>query len=145
MNEALPLRSAGDPPKQLGEMVDWFESLSIGLVLLEPYPLDQLVRAVDAFHARMMDHVRGWEAAATRTPSEDGARTRLRRLVESDHVWFETSFEQLRWFLGVVQNEDHGGHRQALGQYGRLVAEAVRRHLSDERRWAALEGASAKG
>jgi len=48
-----------------------------------------------------------------------------------------TSIEQLWWFYRVVEGEDHGGHRQALGQYGRILAEALRRHRAEERAFAA--------
>lgn len=144
MTTVLPLSAAAAPPGDLGEITEWFESLSYGLVLLEPYPLDDLRHAVRAYHRSMVRHVaaRGEEPAlrADLTPPWDV----LERVVESDHHRFETSFEQLGWFLRVVEGEDHGGHRQALGQYGRLVAEAVRRHLLDEDRLDSYLRAAAK-
>jgi hypothetical protein len=145
VTNALPASVSRDPPTTLPEIVDWFESLSYGLVILEPYPLADVRAAVDAFHERMVRHAADWATTCAGEADRTSPWSALRRVIESDHTWFETSFEQLRWFLGIVEGEDHGGHRQALGQYGRLVAEAVRRHLRDERRLLEHRRASAKG
>lgn len=59
------------------------------------------------------------------------SRIILARL-ESDHRIFPTSIEQLEWLLQIVRNDDHGGNRQALGQYWKLLLEALTRHLDDE-------------
>lgn len=145
MTEPLQVSQAVSPPVELASMADWFESLSYGLVLLVPYPLDNLRAAVRAFERAMARHSVEWDSKHARAASEAPSRNPLARVVESDHTWFSTSFEQLRWFLGIVENEDHGGHRQALGQYGRLVSEAVRRHLDDERRLLAPSVPAKKG
>jgi len=145
MTEPLRLPAARSAPEGLAATTDWFESLSYGLVLLEPYPLEDLQAAVQAFRGRMIAHTAAWGAERWVPRGGDPFAARLYRVVVSDHAWFETSFDQLRWFLGIVENEDHGGHRQALGQYGRLVSEAVRRHLGDEQSLAARALPSAKG
>lgn len=55
------------------------------------------------------------------------------RRLRADHERFETSAEQLRWFWSIVERDDHGGNRQALGQYWKILLEALARHLSEER------------
>jgi hypothetical protein len=39
----------------------------------------------------------------------------------------------LRGLLRIVERDDHGGNRQALGQYGRILAEALKEHRALER------------
>lgn len=123
------------PPTRLEEAVDGFESMSTGLVLLEPYPLPEVRQAIAAFHGAVRTHS---TIAESRLSEElaphDLASRSLLAIVRSDHRWFEISFEQMDWFLRIAEGDGHGGNRQALGQYGRILAEAVRRHLSDERR-----------
>lgn len=122
------------PPSAFDEMVDWLEQWSYGLVLLEEYPLSDVRAALAAVEESIRAHrvsVDPW-VAPLESAAEDIARGA--KLVRSDHEWFATSIEQFWWFFRVVENEDHGGHRQALGQYGRVLAEALRRHRADERR-----------
>jgi len=118
-------------------MIDWLEGWSYNLVLLEEYPLSDVQAAVRTVASAVREHsdsANRWLAAAPLTGVEFARGVRL---VQNDHVWFLTSLEQFTWFLRVVEGEDQGGHRQALGQYGRILAEALRRHRRDER-W--LEG-----
>ncbi len=126
-----PERPAVDwdhPPPELGDLVEWFERISYGLVLLEPYSLDHLRSAIDRFDSAVRDH-----SQRTVLPPVRSVSDRLGAILRADHRWFSQSFEQLRWFFEVVERDDHGGNRQALGQFGRLVTESVRRHLADER------------
>lgn len=118
-------------------MVDWFESVSYSLVLLEEYSLEEIRSAVRALSAAVRAHI---EAAPRSSLRASRPASELSRIVSADHVWFRTSLDQLDWFLGVVERDPHGGNRQALGQYGRILAESLRRHRRDER--ALLEGAS---
>ncbi len=123
------------PPPDFDEFVEWFEAVSYRLVLLEEYPLtevrDVVRRAQSVLGAHMAE-------AIAEGPRPVGAREdELHRVLVSDHEWFKGSIEQLGWLLAIVEQEDQGGHRQALGQYGRILAEAVRRHRADERRFAA--------
>ncbi|MGI0155038.1 MAG: hypothetical protein ACREDE_02715 [Thermoplasmata archaeon] len=128
-----PAEAIHDPPSDFDDLVDWFDRISTSLVLLEEYALPEVRAAIRVFGRAVRDHVHAFDPAlapAARAPSAlAGARATLR----SDHARFSISLEQLDWFLGIVEHEDHGGHRQALGQYGRVVAEALRRHRAEER------------
>lgn len=116
-------------------MIDWFDRVSSNLVLLEECPLKDVGTAIGAFAGRVRDHIREYDgrldAEKGRTPDKADARSVLR----SDHARFAVSLEQLDWFYAIVARDDHGGHRQALGQYGRVVTEALRRHRADEREY----------
>ena len=119
-------------PSTLPELVEWFDRFSLALVRLAPYTLEEIQQVIAVFVRRVEAHV-GPPAhgAPGGTGPPDRPRTR-EELLRREHAWFRTSLDQLRWFLGIVEQEDHGGHRQALGQYGRLLAEALRLHLADE-------------
>jgi hypothetical protein len=118
-------------PADLDERVAWFDRVSQGLVLLEEYPLESVRTAVRAIHRSIQEHLDASEgavpdpSAAVLSPSWGPIRR--------DHDRFRISLEQLRWFLEVVEHEDHGGNRQALGQYGRLLTESFRVHRDLER------------
>lgn len=129
----LPPVDIRAPPPTFDEIVDWLERWSYGLVLLDEYALDDLRAAIRAVESAVHAH-RGQTEVWVRTLGRlDEAVARSVRVVLSDHEWFETSLDQFWWFFRVVERENHGGHRQALGQYGRLLAEALRRHRLDER------------
>jgi len=121
------------PPPAFDALVDWLERWSYGLVLLEEYPLAEIRDAVTAVERAVRAHRTSSEGWVTPLLSADEETARGARVVLSDHAWFETSREQFRWFLRVIEEADHGGHRQALGQYGRVLAEALHRHRQDER------------
>ena len=107
--------------------VDRFERFSSDLVHLEPFSFDQVRTVVERFARDLEDHLIGVRRAARSTRARVGApRT------AAEHERFRASVEQLRGLLEVVAADDHGGHRQALGQYGRILAEALRLHLADE-------------
>ncbi len=120
------------PPSDFDALFSWFELVSYNLVLLEEYPLAAVQSACVRAGSALRTH-----AAGPIGPHPRGLDTlpmrEMARLLVADHAWFERSVEQLDWFLGIVQREDHGGHRQALGQYGRILSESVRRHRADER------------
>ncbi len=110
--------------------------LAQGLVRLEDFPLDHLIREVDRLERYLQGHSDAWDGSL-RGPQRGmggppSGRVHLDALREHHHT-FRTSSEQVRWFLDVVLREDHGGHRQALGQYWRLVVEALEWHLAAER------------
>ncbi|MGA9838897.1 MAG: hypothetical protein WBF81_05255 [Thermoplasmata archaeon] len=120
------------PPSDFDAAIDWFERVSYHLVLLEEYPLPDVRRAIDAFDRAVRDHLRTFSArlapeGPSPAPPSDAVST-----LRSDHAWFRISLDQLEWSYRIVEGEDHGGHRQALGQYGRVFAEALRRHRKDE-------------
>ncbi len=120
------------PPRDFDDLVEWFDRLSTNLVLLEEYPLDDLRGAMHSVDDAISAHVRSAETEISGAAA-DSSLADLRAILRSDHAWFAISLEQLSWFLGIVEGEDHGGHRQALGQYGRLLAESLRRHRTHER------------
>ncbi len=128
-------------PPALDAEVARFGRFSDSLVLIEPCSLPVVRRTVEEFAVAVTAHC---QADPEPTRTADDRRRFLADRIRGDHRWFETSVEQLRWFLGVVVRDDHGGHRQALGQYGRLFTEALRRHREDERQLAALTSAASE-
>jgi hypothetical protein len=122
------------PPRGFDELIDWFERWSYRLVLLEEYPLSEVRAALVAVSDAVTAHRLSAEGWIAMLPATDSEATRGAKVLQSDHERFETSLEQLWWFFRVVEKEDHGGHRQALGQYGRVLAEALSRHRAEERR-----------
>jgi hypothetical protein len=124
------------PPEDLDDRVDWFERVSTNLVLSEEYALADVRAAVVALRLSLSTHSAEPVPDLSGRDPVPGLRDRA-RLLAADHAWFGRSMEQLDWFLGIVEREDHGGHRQALGQYGRILAESVQRHRRDEREYLA--------
>lgn len=125
------------PPGDLDGLIDWFDRVSLGLVLLEEYPRPDLVHAVDRLDAAVRDHLRRALGEGATSPPNGGELTGLAGVLASDHARFVVSLGQLGWFLQRVTEDEAGGHGQALGQYGRVLAEALRRHRDDERRFRA--------
>lgn len=121
------------PPSAFDPIVDWLEAWSYRLVLLEEYPLSDVRAALEVVAKAVREHRASTEGWLAPLRDSDEATARIVRVLLSDHEWFETSLEQFDWFFRVVEREDHGGHRQALGQYGRVFAESLRRHRRDER------------
>ncbi len=142
---ALAARSSVPrPPHGFDETVDWFERISYDLVLLADYPLPELREAVRHFERAVREHVEAPAPPASgRRPT--GPREELERVVAADHAWFLDSLGELAELFSVVVGDDHGGNRQALGQYGRVLAEALRRHRRDEGRLRERGGAAARG
>ncbi|MGA8542015.1 MAG: hypothetical protein WB947_00505 [Thermoplasmata archaeon] len=130
--DPLEIRS---PPANFDALIDWFDRISTNLVLLEEYPIADLEGAIRAFEAGVRTHVQRFEGLLGPTAPESGTGAGARSILRVEHAWFAVSMEQLDWCYGIVEHEDHGGHRQALGQYGRVFAEALRRHRRDERRY----------
>ncbi len=129
-------------PTDFDEIVDWLERWSYNLVLLEEYPLSDVRAALDAVDRGVRKHRAETDPRLDRLTELSDDAARGREVVRNDHVWFETSLEQFWWFYRAVEKDDHGGHRQALGQYGRVLSEALRRHRADER--TLLEGPSSR-
>jgi hypothetical protein len=124
-----PRRLARHDPL-LARLPTW-EALADGLVLLEPIPLARLRRTVDDLVAAWPRHV--VEARSAFAAGRSGVRgpEPLGRL-EAEHAWVRDSLAELNGLLGLVTANDHGGNRQALGQYWRLLNEALRRHIAEE-------------
>jgi hypothetical protein len=121
------------PPGDLDGLIDWFDHVSTGLVSIEEYSLRDIGEAVREFTRAVEAHGSESEPRLMHSPAESGRSIEIRSTLRADHARFAVSVEQLDWFFGIVAREDHGGHRQALGQYGRVFTEALRRHLRDER------------
>lgn len=119
------------PPEDLDALVDWFDRVSGNLVLLEEYPPAQLRRAVEVVARAVDEHARSADlrpgAVDPRGPVPGPAA-----VLRADHERFRTSAEQLRALSRLVEIDGHGGNRQALGQYGRVLTEALRRHRREE-------------
>ncbi len=119
----------------LRQLLRWQGALADALVRLEPVARAEVVEEIDRLDATLLgDHPRAVRSALRalleRRPAAEPQVRRLR----TDHAMFQTSLEQLRWFFQVVDEAPHGGNRQALGQYWRVVLEALDRHLTEEER-----------
>jgi hypothetical protein len=114
-------------------MIDWFERVSDDLVHLGLRPWPEVRGAMAAVDRGVRDHMRALDPILASTVSLTPELTTLRTVLRSDHIRFFISLDQLEGLCRVVDGEDHGGHRQALGQYGRLLAESLQRHRGDER------------
>ncbi len=110
-SETVP---AGTPPRTLPDLIPWFEQFSRGLVRLAHPSIAEIQTAIDALDSAL--RVGAPPPMTSGTPAPDAG------------PWRE-ALEQLHWLLGIVERDDHGGNRQALGQYGLLVAESLRAHL----------------
>ena len=105
-----------------------------GLVRLAEYPVEAL-RAEVARAEELL--CRRHPASVARVVEEVGGTSvwefRLSPASARDHPWFEDSVRELGGYLDCVARDPHGGNRQALGQYWRLLVEAVARHAAEER------------
>jgi hypothetical protein len=129
-----PQQSLRGPPIEIDEVTERFDRTCDALVRIEAVPLTEVRAAVDHFARALEQHCQNRDAGTPPTgPTHPPATADLSRLV-ADHLRFAMSVDQLRWFYGIVEHEDHGGNRQALGQYGRIAVEAVRLHREEERR-----------
>jgi hypothetical protein len=124
-----------NPPGELDALVDWFDRVSHALVLLDDMPLSDVRGAVAAFSAAVTAHRETDGGLSASDVPQDAGLLAGRQVLREDHDRFASSVRQLWWLCGIVEHEDHGGNRQALGQYGRLAAEALRRHRAEEREW----------
>lgn len=96
---------------------------------LEEVSREELLEALEGLAATIAGHARSsppprWPAAPSQAPSSD---------LDRDHERLLASVEELRWLRGIVARDDHGGNRQAVGQYGKILAEALRDHRRRER------------
>ncbi len=131
MDPVVDVRRVPPAPEGFDPFVAWLGRLGDQLVLLEEYSLPDLRDAMETAARRIQRHIDASPAMAG-WAEPDSPLTTVATLVRNDHRWFEVSLEELRGLVRVVEREDHGGHRQALGQYARLVAAALVRHRLDE-------------
>jgi hypothetical protein len=114
-------------------LVRWLGTVCDGLVLGELISTDELERAVRQVRTTVTLHMESeLPQSPEGDPATDGRGKELSEILQSDHRWFVLSLDEFDALLGVVLGDDHGGHRQALGQYGRLLAAALTRHRRDE-------------
>jgi hypothetical protein len=106
--------------------------MSCGLVLLEPYSIEEIEDRVRSFSGSLHRHLNASQRIR-RTGSPAGVSGTVERgTFEVDHARFLNSLRELSTLLDIVRRDGHGGNRQALGQYGKILAEAVRIHLLGE-------------
>ena len=123
--EASTLRASIE---RLDRRSEEFDRFSYGLVRLEPHSLEELRARVGEFARSVERHLHDGDASAA--PAHGGGA--VARRLAAEHGRFRSSVRELVGLLEVVERDDHGGHRQALGQYGRIFVEALRVHLRDE-------------
>lgn len=120
--------SPANPPRigrsELREELAAFESLSRGLVLLEEIPEAELFERIARFDKLLREHLNGAAPSLEQGPPDGPLGEEHRRFVEAVGV--------LEWLGGIVAHDGHGGNRQALGQYGKILSEALRDHLDRE-------------
>jgi hypothetical protein len=105
-----------------------------GLVLLHDHPLRVLQREADRLRQRLLGHHPGsMEWMLRETEAAGGDRAASRR-IRSEHERFTSSLAQLDWLLTIVRENDHGGNRQALGQYWRILLGSMVPHMEEESR-----------
>jgi len=126
----VPTADRARPTRDLDETLERFDQFSLALIRLEPFPLDEVRRSVERFRRAVNHHLLAARSAARDRPATP-ARPEGGRL-EREHERFQASVDELGQLLLVVEDDDHGGHRQALGQYGRIFTEALRVHRRDE-------------
>jgi hypothetical protein len=107
-----------------------------GLVLLEAPPVSELrCHLFEARRLLLVEHRREWDPWLTAHGGFRVPGAAAPRILQHEHDWFVGSIDQLEWFLRIVEEDQHGGNRQALGQYWRLLLEALDRHITDEQRY----------
>jgi Hemerythrin HHE cation binding domain len=134
---------AGGTEPLLVALRDEQRQLAEDLVGLASVPISRIREALlGAEEAILGDHLPRWEAAlrAADGPLPRGVDPRLLR---AEHARFVDSLAELGELIAVVERDPHGGNRQALGQYWRLLVEALDRHVADEEEL--LRAASADG
>jgi hypothetical protein len=120
------------PDADLLRIIDDFDRVSCGLVLLEPYGIEEVAVAIRRLCAAVEIHVEnrrkngGVEAGCSVHTSDRSEE------LEDDHARFQASLAELAALLEIISQDDHGGNRQALGQYGKILSEALRKHLRAE-------------
>lgn len=125
-------REPSEEIERIRRLLTTWRRLPDDLVHLEPVPADELDSAarelVSAFelHRNRLDL---W--LATSMDAHQASRRRAERLL-ADHQRFGESILELQTLREIVRQDGHGGNRQALGQYWRLVWEALARHLTEE-------------
>ena len=110
------------------------EALAEDLVRLEVFSLAVLREETLALRGAVGEGHGSLMKLAWNSPEPGVLDAKAAAQLESDHARYPTSLDQLEWSLAVVAREIHGGHRQALGQYWKILLESVVTHLTEESR-----------
>ncbi len=129
MARPVPAPPADSFGSEFDRRVQEFDRFSHGMVLLAEVPRPELLRVVREFADALSSHAR----AAPR-PLRGGSDGRAGAALAADHERFLSSVGQLRWLSSILERDDHGGNRQALGQYGKILVEALREHRRREQK-----------
>lgn len=125
-------RRGPDADPALWRVLSEQQEIADRLVGLEPIPLEALTGEIERLATCLLIEHPQKVRPFLRGGSERATSPGLARMLEREHRWFGESIGGLRELARILSVDDHGGHRQALGQYWRLVVESARRHLNDE-------------
>jgi hypothetical protein len=124
----------GQELADLGALVTEQSAVADGLVLLHDHSLSVLQRETDRLRERLLErHPGSMEWMLRETETTGGDRAASRRL-RAEHERYRASLAQLDWLLTIVRENDHGGNRQALGQYWRILLGSIVPHVEEETR-----------
>ena len=139
------LRSATQSIRTVSDLLARWSELPDDLVLSRTREDGRVERAARELaealreHASRVDRLLALSSDDARIGSASAGR--LRR----EHEVFATSVSELKGLIAVVHREGHDGNRQALGQYWRLLWEALRIHVEDEERGLGLRLGDPRG
>ncbi|HEV2165524.1 MAG TPA: hypothetical protein VGS23_00880 [Thermoplasmata archaeon] len=112
-------------------MSRWSE-LPDDLVLLREVPEGEIVRLERSLSAGLSAHRSAVDPLLQEATAHAWRRSASPQVLRREHEMFEVSMRELGGLITLVREDGHGGNRQALGQYLRLLWEALRRHVRDE-------------
>ncbi|HXQ49159.1 MAG TPA: hypothetical protein VN842_05230 [Thermoplasmata archaeon] len=92
----------GQPPEEFDPFVAWLGEVSDRLVLEGELPLEEVRSAVEATFQRVERHLHTTDPPAPDPASPPRCRE-LADILRSDHLWFESSLEELEGLLRVVE------------------------------------------
>ncbi|MFZ1022820.1 MAG: hypothetical protein WAN87_01635 [Thermoplasmata archaeon] len=117
---------------ELSRIIESFDRLSCRLVLLEPYSIEEVANGVRTLHRSVERHIETSRGTREIEQGDSTPNSLRRRELADDHARFLTSLGELSALLGIIRRDDHGGNRQALGQYGKILSDALRIHVRAE-------------
>jgi hypothetical protein len=132
-DRAHPVLPAAEAIRELQGIARAQQPIAEGLVLLREFPELVLARAIEDLRVGVTrNHPRAAEPMLHRSERDGSLEAEKGRQLRREHAMFESSFFELDHYRERAKVDPHGGNRQALGQYWRLVLEALERHLADE-------------